>query len=192
MAIQSGVSEQSKKIHPYKFLLWVAIGSMVMMFAGFTSAYIVKRNQINWQGFDLPPVFFYSTIILVLSSLTMFLSVRFCRNRQMAAYRRLLLLTTLLGVIFIILQFAGFNQLGERGIKLLGQGSNVAGSFVAVIAGMHILHVLGGIIAFVAILAKAKGRVRNYSSMPVEVAATYWHFVDLLWLYLFIFFTMVN
>lgn len=192
MAIPTVYENQRNKIHPYKFLLWVAIGSMVMMFAGFTSAYIVKRNQVNWQGFDLPPVFLYSTILLVLSSVTLFFSVRFCRKHQMAAYRRLLLVTTLLGIAFIIMQFMGFKQLGDAGVKLLGQGSNVAGSFIAVIAGMHILHVLGGLIAFIIILAKSFGRVRNYSALPVEVASTYWNFVDVLWVYLFVFFTMIN
>ena len=183
----------NKKIHPHKFTLWVAMASIVMMFAGLTSAYIVKRGQTNWQGFDLPLLFTYSTLVIVFSSVTMQLAVKQFKSRNMLQYRWMLVVTALLGFLFMAMQFAGFSILHDRGIKLLGRGSNVSGSFLAVIAGVHILHVLGGIIALLVMLGKAfSSRKRNYNAVPVEVLATYWHFVDVLWIYLFIFLKWVS
>lgn len=187
------VTEQKKRIHPYKFTLWVGMGSIVMMFAGFTSAYIVKRNQVNWQGFDLPVIFWYSTAVIVLSSITMQSALRSFRMRRFAGYRQLLVVTAILGLVFIAMQVTGFSILNKNGIKLTGAGSNVAGSFLAVIAGTHLLHVAGGVIAIVIMLARAlRKHTRSYNVVPVEVLASYWHFVDALWIYLFIFLSMVN
>jgi cytochrome c oxidase subunit 3 len=186
-------SEQKGKIHPYKFIMWIALGSIVMMFAGFTSAYIVKRSQTNWQGFDLPLIFYYSTAVIILSSLTMMQAVRKFKSREMVDYRRMLLFTAVLGTVFIVMQWVGFATLQDSGIKLIGPGSNVSGSFLAVIAGVHIAHVLGGVVALLVMVRQAfSRRRRTYSSVGVEVLATYWHFVDFLWIYLFIFLTLVS
>lgn len=186
-------TEQKMKIHPYKFTLWVAMGSIVMMFAGFTSAYIVKRSQVNWQGFDLPVIFTYSTLVIVASSVTIQLAVKYFKERRMNNYRQLMLLTAVLGTAFMVMQWIGFGTLQDRGIKLIGSGSNVAGSFIAVIAGVHMLHVLGGVVALLTMMYRAfRSRVRSYSPVGAEVAATYWHFVDFLWIYLFIFLTVVS
>ncbi len=191
--MESSIMATSKKIHPYKFTLWVAMGSIIMMFAGLTSAYIVKRNQTNWQGFDLPVIFTYSTAVILLSSVTIQLALRSFRQRNMAAYRQFLIVTAALGLLFIGMQWTGFTQLNERGIKLLGHGSNVSGSFLAVIAGLHLLHVLGGVIALTLIVRRAIGsKSRNETALPVEVITQYWHFVDFLWLYLFFFLQMVG
>ena len=184
---------EKKKIHPHKFNLWLALGSLTMMFAGMTSAYIVKRNQTNWEGFDLPKIFWYSTAVILLSSGTIHLSLKAFRAREMAKYRRLFILTALLGATFIVFQIIGFVDLNNRGIKMIGAGSKVSGSFLGVITGLHILHVLAGIIALFVILLKAFfSRRRNYSVLPIEMMATYWHFVDLLWIYLFAFFNWIQ
>lgn len=184
---------QKKKIHPYKFTLWVAMGSIIMMFAGLTSAYIVKRNQATWQGFDLPVIFSYSTAIIVASSLTIQLAVQNFKRRNMGTYRQLMIVTALLGVAFIWMQWEGFGALYDKGIKLVGPGSNVAASFLAVIACVHMAHVLGGMIAILVILAKAlRAKIKSYDAVPVEVMATYWHFIGGLWIYLFIFLSTVN
>lgn len=183
----------SKRIHPYHFTLWIAMGSIVMMFAGLTSAYLVKRNQANWQGFDLPGIFLYSTVAIVISSITIQLAVRSIRARNLVSYKRWLFATVFLGLLFIAMQWQGFVDLNNQGIRLIGAGSNVAGSFIAVIAGLHMVHVLGGVVALLAIVyASFKVKQRTYASVNVEVAATYWHFVDLLWIYLFIFLSLVS
>lgn len=182
--------EQRKKIHPHKFTLWVAIGSIIMMFAGFTSAYIVKRDQPGWIGFSMPVVFWYSTAVILVSSLTMQMALRSFKDREMGKYRNLVAATTVLGALFIVLQVIGYNQLNRTGVKIEGSG---AGVFFIIIFGLHALHVLGGVIALLSLFFRAfSGKVRNYNAVPVEVTATYWHFVDLLWVYLFIFFLWIH
>ena len=186
-------SNQRNRIHTHKFTLWVAMGSIVMMFAGLTSAYIVRRNQANWLEFDLPGVFWYSTIVILLSSLTMHLALKAFKAREMQRYRRLITITAILGVTFGVLQFFGFSYLGEHGVKLIHEGSNPAASFLAIIVGLHVLHVLGGVIAIIVIFIRAySSRFKSYNAVPIEVVATYWHFVDILWIYLFIFFSITH
>ena len=184
---------QRKKIHPHKFTLWVAIGSMIMMFAGLTSAYIVKRSQANWVMVEIPWMFWLSTATILLSSLTMHLALKSFKERRMQAYRRFMVLTAILGIGFLVLQVAGFQAYRSMDIRLVGAGSNASHSFLLAIAGMHGLHVLGGVIALTFMAVKAiSSRKRSYDSVPVEVVATYWHFVDILWIYLILFFNWMR
>lgn len=184
------MKEQSNKIHPHKFTLWVGIGSIVMMFAGLTSAYIVKRNQANWITYSLPVMFWYSTATIIISSITMRISESNFRQKEMALYRKWLLVTTCLGVIFLIMQFFGFRQLWSNGITLT---KSVSYSFLYVIVGLHAVHVMAGILALIIIFSKAfSKRVKMYSTVPIEMMSTYWHFVDLLWIYLLIFLIMIR
>jgi cytochrome c oxidase subunit 3 len=186
-------SNQRNRIHPHKFTLWVAMGSIVMMFAGLTSAYIVKSNQANWLEFSLPRIFWYSTFVIVLSSLTMHLAVKAFKARSMQRYRRLVTATVILGLGFTVLQFLGFRELDNHGVQLIWQGSNPAASFLAIITGLHVLHVLGGVVALLVIFYRAYSmRSKTYNAVPVEVVSTYWHFVDILWIYLFIFFSVTH
>ncbi len=179
-----------KKMHPHKFTLWVAIASMLMMFAGLTSAFIVKSNQAGWQDVAIPTVFWYSTAVILISSLTMQSALRSFRQRNMQQYRTLVGMTLALGILFITLQWLGFQELWEQNIRF--KGGN-AGQFLYVIFGLHALHVIGGVIALLVMFGKAFfGKVKLYSAVPVEVAATYWHFVDLLWLYLLVFFLVIG
>ncbi len=178
------------KIHPHKFTLWVGIGSILMMFAGLTSAYIVKRNQANWFTFELPVSFWYSTAAIVASSITMWMASKAFKDRRMSNYRGLTLATLILGVLFIVLQVTGFRQLWAAGLTLQ---SNVSISFLYVIVGIHAAHVIGGIVALVVMSLKAfSSKMRNYSAVPVDLVSTYWHFVDILWIYLLIFLLMIR
>jgi cytochrome c oxidase subunit III len=184
------VVEQRKKIHPHKFTLWVAIGSLLMMFAGLTSAYIVKRNQANWQTFELPQFFWYSTVAIILSSVTLYLAGKAFRQREMKKYISLVLATLVLGVLFIVFQVLGFQQLWAKQIILT---SSVSYSFMYVIVGLHAAHVLGGLVVLIVLFAKAFSvKTRTYNSVPVELVSTYWHFVDILWIYLLIFLIMIR
>ena len=177
---------QRNKIHPHKFTLWIAIGSIIMMFAGLTSAFVVKGSLPGWSQAKMPPVFYYSTAVILISSLTIQMALKAFKERAMAQYRRLITVTILLGAIFIALQGIGFYQMYNAGVKLSGSGEGV---FLYIIFGLHALHVLGGIIVLLVMFIKAfSSRIRNYNPVPVELSATYWHFVDVLWLYLFIFF----
>jgi len=187
------MSVQRNKIHPHKFTLWVAIGSIIMMFAGLTSAYIVKRSQANWVMLEIPKIFWLSTITILLSSVTVQLAVRAFRERNMILYRRMLSATAILGTAFLVMQVLGFLQYKALDIRLIGAGSNASYSFLLAIASLHALHVFGGVIALMIIARNALGiRKRSYSSVPVEVIATYWHFVDILWIYLILFFSWMK
>lgn len=187
------MSVQRKKIHPHKFLLWVAIGSIIMMFAGLTSAYIVKRSQANWLMIEIPSIFWVSTITILLSSVTIHLATVAFKNRNIPRYRQLLIVTAILGAAFLIMQIIGFMQFSKLDIRLVGAGSNASYSFLLAIAGLHGLHVLGGVVALGVIVIKALNvRNRSYNSVPIEVAATYWHFVDVLWIYLILFFNWMK
>jgi cytochrome c oxidase subunit III len=186
----TNVNDQRKKIHPHKFTLWVGLGSIIMMFAGLTSAYIVKRDQAGWTGFAIPRAFWYSTGVILVSSLTVQMALRSFKEREMPRYRNLITLTAALGVLFVILQWMGFRHIWNSGVTFHGSG---AGQFLYVIAGLHAVHVIAGVIALIVLFIKAfSTRIRNYNSVPVEVMSTYWHFVDLLWLYLFVFFMAIN
>lgn len=179
-------SPQRKRIHPHKFTLWVALGSIIMMFAGLTSAYIVKEGQPEWTTVELPRIFYYSTGVMLLSSLTIQMALKAFRERNMQLYRRLITVTALLGIVFISMQLIGFQTIWNRGTDFRGSGG---GQFLYIIFGLHALHVVGGVIALLIMFVKAfSSRVRNYNPVSIELASTYWHFVDLLWIYLFVFF----
>lgn len=187
------MNEQKRKIHPHKFTLWVAIGSILMMFAGLTSAYIVKRSQASWLMIEIPILFWVSTVTILASSATVQLALKALKKREMVNYRRLLVVTAVLGVLFILLQVAGFRQFAAQDIRLVGAGSNASYSFLLAISGLHGLHVLGGVVALAVVAIRAMNNfTRSYSTVPLEIVATYWHFVDALWIYLFIFFTWMK
>jgi cytochrome c oxidase subunit 3 len=184
------MSLQRNKIHPHKYSLWIAMGSITMMFIGFTSAYVVKRAQANWFTFNLPVIFWISTAIIMSSSVTIQMAVKQFRNRNMQRYKQLITLTAALGVAFALCQWVGFQQMNDSGLRLNGPASV---SFIYVIVSVHLLHVLGGVVALLIMFGKAfRTRVRSYSAVPIEVAATYWHFVDGLWIYLLIFLSIAR
>jgi cytochrome c oxidase subunit III len=184
-------NQQRNRIHPHKFILWVAIASILMMFAGLTSAFIVKSNLVGWKNIVMPEIFWFSTAAIVLSSLTVQMALRSFQQREMRQYRAMIALTFLLGIVFVVLQGFGFDGLWKQHITF--RGSAGAGQFLYVIFGLHALHVIGGIIALLVLFIKAFfGKIKLYSSVPVEVAATYWHFVDILWIYLLVFFMVIG
>ena len=184
------MKEQRTKIHPLKFTLWIGLASIVMMFAGLSSAYIVKSNQTNWLTFNIPLIFWYSTAVIIMSSITILLCQKAFVNREMKQYKKWLAVTTLLGITFVFLQYTGFTQLWASGITLT---RNVSFSFLYIIVGLHALHVMGGVIALIIMYLKSLSRKRkNYSAVSIDLMSTYWHFVDFLWLYLLAFLVMVK
>lgn len=184
------MKQEKKRIHPHKFTLWIALASIVMMFTGLTSAYIIKRNLANWITFELPHIFGYSTAVIIISSITIMVSRNYFRQRHMRQYRFWLTITLALGVAFVLMQYIGFTQLWHSGITLT---KNVSFSFLYILAGLHALHVIGGIIALIIVLVKAYSiKVKNYNIVPVDLLNTYWHFIDLLWIYLLIFLSMIR
>ena len=183
-------TQQTRKLHPHKFTLWIALASIIMMFAGLTSAYVVKSSAPNWEEIDTPKLFYISTVVLLASSLTMQMALRAFKQRHMQQYRVLISVTTVLGIAFVVLQYFGFRWMWAHGVHF--KGASGQGQFLYVIAGLHALHVVGGIVALTVMALKAYfSNRRNYNNVPVEMAATYWHFVDALWLYLLVFFVLI-
>lgn len=190
--VQTAVSnEQHKRLHPHKFTLWVAMASVVMMFAALTSAFIVKSNLTGWRTVELPKIFWVSTVVILVSSITVQMAVKSFKARDMGRYRTLMGITLALGIVFVTCQILGFGELWAQNIRF--RGASGAGQFFYAIAGLHALHIIGGIVAiFIMLIKSLVGKVKVYSAIPVEVMATYWHFVDILWLYLLIFFIIVG
>jgi cytochrome c oxidase subunit 3 len=177
----------NNRIHPLKFGLWLGMASIVMMFVAFTSAYLVRQAAGNWLEFALPRIFFVSTIVILISSVTLHLSYRSFVQENISVYRSLLVLSFLLGIAFIVLQYQGWMQLYSLGIDLKG---NPSGGFLYVISGIHAVHVLGGLVAmFIALLSSflLKKKISERRKINFELTLQYWHFVDLLWVYLLLF-----
>lgn len=179
------MKETKSRTHPLKYLLWISLASIVMMFAGLSSAFIVKRSQANWLSFNVPLIFYYSTAAIILSSITIMIAKKAFEDRMMSRYSFWLAVTGVLGVLFVIFQIMGFTQLWDEGITIT---RNVSFSFLYVIVGLHALHVFGGLVALAIILIKSYSKKKRiYSSVNIDLMSTYWHFVDLLWLYLLVF-----
>lgn len=181
--------------------MWIAMGSMAMAFAGLTSGFLVRQAQGNWRYYQLPAMFWYSTVAIVISSITMIMGVKAFKERQMPRFRLLISVTLLLGIIFGLLQYGGFYQLYHQlqTIRMNGEtfkqaapvrvDGNPSESFLFIIAGLHLAHMAGGIIGLIIVFFRAfSTRVKVYNATGLEIMATYWHFVDILWVYLFVFF----
>lgn len=181
---------KQNKIHPHKFALWVGIASIIMMFGSFTSAYVVRRAAGNWYEFKLPDIFFFNTIFMLASSLTIHFAYRAFVNGQKSRYRGLLVATFLLGIVFVVMQYQGWVQLNAMGATFT---INPSSSFVYVISGLHAAHVIGGMGSLMVALIHAyylpyKPTLRRRQRF--ELVVHYWHFVDVLWIYLLVFFTI--
>jgi cytochrome c oxidase subunit III len=191
MATESIINKRNN-IHPQKFALWAAMASITMMFGAFTSAYIVKQAAGNWLEFSLPSLFLLSTVTILLSSVFIHFSFKSFEQGVERRYKLFLVLTLVLGLFFIIFQYLGWQELYTRGVNLKG---NVSGSFFYLISGIHALHVLGGIAALIVALIHAytlKFNVSTTRKNRFDLVVNYWHFVDLLWVYLFIFLNVRN
>ena len=182
-----GIKYYRNRIHPHVFALYASMASILMMFAAFTSAYVVRQAVGNWQEYSVPDIFYFSTAILLTSSVTLHLAYRGYKNSQRLRYQGLLVVTLLLGCVFIVLQYFGWQDLYQIGVPLDG---NPSGSFFYVISGVHAAHVLGGLAAIVVALYHALSlpfQVTDKRRNRFVLVVRYWHFVDILWLYLFVF-----
>jgi len=160
-----------------------------MMFAGLTSAYIVSKARKDWlTDFELPQAFYISTAIIILSSLTMILTKRAIKNKETTHARLFLGVTLLLGVGFVYMQFVGFDEIIANGYFFTGSESNVTTSFIYAFVITHIAHVVAGLIVLVVMFVNnLRGKYSSGNMLGVSLGATFWHFVDILWVYLFLF-----
>ena len=191
---------KTNKIHPHKAeikaaqrkaakpLLYIGMVSIVMLFAGLTSAYVVRADNGNWLVFDLPNIAIISTQLIICSSLTMFVAQRAIKKDNYFLTSLALFFTFALGIAFFFTQIAAWKELTAQGIYFVGKYANASGSFLYLIALVHLAHMVGGLIALAVSLTKSL--LKKYSStnsLGIELTAIYWHFLDLLWVYLFLF-----
>jgi cytochrome c oxidase subunit 3 len=178
----------------YKLLLLFAMLSMTMMFAGLTSAFVVSKSRPDWlKDFVLPSAFFVSTVLILLGSLTMHMAKKYIQKDQRAATAKMDWATMVLGILFFAFQFIGFQQIISQGYYFTGSASTITTTFLYVVTLTHLLHLLGGIISLVVIIYNHfKQKYNSSQTLGIELGAMYWHFLDLLWIYLFLFLNFFN
>ena len=173
----------------YKLILLFAMVSMFMMFAGLTSAFVVSKSRTDWlKDFQLPTAFYYSTAVIIGCSLTFHLAKKAIQKGDRSATTSFLLGTLALGILFVILQFVGFRQIVDSGYFFTGSESSITTTFLYIVTIVHMAHLFGGLISLLIIIYNHfKQKYNTTQTLGIELGAMYWHFLDLLWVYLFLF-----
>jgi len=187
-------AQRPLSMHPNKFSLWLFMITVVMLFAAFTSAYLVRRDAGAWLEFDLPLIFLVNTLILVFSSITMHIAYLAAKKDELEKVKYAVLSTIFLGLLFMGLQMIGaWKSLMDINVFLGGKESNPAGSFVYVFFIVHVIHLVAGI-GFLLFLYNqvVKFKVHSKNMLQMEMSTTFWHFLDLLWVYLYVFLLINN
>jgi cytochrome c oxidase subunit 3 len=185
---------QEKNSRAKKMMLWFGIISLIMSFAGWTSAFVVSSSRPDWlKDFVLPNAFIVSTVVIIISSITFILAKRALKSDNHKATMLWLFVTLILGFVFIFNQFSGFQQIIDLGYNFTGPTSNVTMSYIYLIAIVHILHVVVGLICLLVVIYNHfKQKYSSENMLGFELAATFWHFIDILWVYLFLFLYFVR
>ena len=175
-------------VHPLKFMVWLFIVSITMMFAAFTSAYIVRRAEGNWLDFALPAGLLVNTILIVLSSVTMQWAYFAAKKDNLNTVKITLFLTFALGTAFLLGQWDVWGELVENNIFFGGATANPSGSFLYVLTGVHGFHLITGLFFVIIVLISSfKYKVHSKNMLQIEMCTTYWHFLGALWVYLYLF-----
>lgn len=188
MTTEFKIVEEPKKqlaMHPKKFAMWLFVASVGMLFASLTSAYIVRQAEGNWLYFDLPATLYWTTAVIVLSSVTMQMAYWAAKKDLLDRVKVLVSITMGFGLVFLVGQWMAWLDLIDNNIHLIG---NPSGSFLYIITGLHGLHIISALVYLVIVLVSAyRFKIHSRSLAQIEMCATYWHFLGGLWLYLFIF-----
>ncbi len=181
--------EKARKDRSAKLILLFAMVSMTMMFAGLTSAFVVSKSRADWlKDFQLPTAFYLSTLVIIGCSVTFHLAKKAIQKNERSKTTTLLLSTLVLGIIFVVMQFVGFGQIVANGYYFTGQASSITTTFLYIVTVMHLLHLAGGVISLLIIIYNHfKQKYNSTQTLGIELGAMYWHFLDLLWVYLFLF-----
>lgn len=223
-----------KKTH--KSMMWIAITSIVMMFIGFSSAYVVAKGDATWVSIAVPEEFYTSSIIIVISSFTFFIAVKLAKKEKKIGSSIFVVITLILGLAFVKFQLTGWENLMNKGMNFVDalhvkglidgdkgeygvdysvfhkgdelkyvdgkfydlrddynsneiipklSSKNNASSYMYLLSGLHLLHLLGGIISLIVVSFKSlAGLYTKNDTVGLEVSSIYWHFLDFLWLYL--------
>ena len=177
-----------------KMMLWFGMISLTMSFLGITSGYIVSKERADWlTDFQIPEAFYISLFVILLSSITFYYAKKYVIAQQKKQGMIFLIITFLLGITFIILQFKGFSEIISSGYFFTGSESTITTSFIYLVVLLHLIHMLAALISvLVVIYNHYKQRYTIGNTVGIEIAATFWHFVDVLWLYLFLFFYFIR
>ncbi len=171
-----------------KMMLLFSLLSITMTFAGLTSAYIVSKARPDWlKDFELPDYFIISTLIILASSITMWLAKKNVKKKLVSKTSFWIAITFLLSIFFFLSQFLGFQELINKGYYFTGAQSTVTTSFLYVLALLHLVHVFAGVIVLIIVFVNNKNKKYNDETLGFELAETFWHFLGFLWLYLFVF-----
>lgn len=176
-----------------KGMLWLGIFSIIMMFSGLASAYIIRAKGGNWLHFQLPDIFYLSTVTIMLSSVAVFFAQKSIQKNLHSRTFIYLIITLFLGIIFSVFQYMGWKNLYKNGIVYAGKYSNPSGSFLYLLTALHLLHLFGGIIGL--IFTSIKTILKKYSAanyLGIELISIYWHFLDALWIFLFLFLIFIH
>ena len=181
--------EKERKSRSAKLLLYFAMISMIMMFAGLTSAYLVSASRKDWtHEMHMPSAFTLSTLIILLSSVTIHLALQAIRQNDRSKTSLFLWSTLFLAIGFVYTQFSGFGQLVAQGFFFTGSGSSITATFLYILALLHMAHLFGGVISLLIIIYNHYKQKYNASqTLGIELGAIFWHFLDILWIFLFLF-----
>ncbi len=181
---------EERKAKSLKMMLWFAMISMAMVFAGLTSAYVVSKSRPDWlSDFQLPIAFTWSTVLVLASSVTFYLAQKSISKNNRQVTSQFLYVTLVLGILFVFSQYKGFEQVVEGGHFFTGSKSSITTSFLYVVVVAHLAHLFGGLIALLIIIFKHhKNKYNAQDYLGIELGAMFWHFLDFLWVYLFFFF----
>ena len=183
----SAEEKQSIKERSYKPMLWLAIIAMCMIFGALTSAYMVRRGDKGWIPLELPSMFYVSTVVIILSSFTMIFVLQSAKKNNFSGVKIGMLLTLLLGIGFVICQFGAWGMLVENKIFMVDNTNN-APQFIYLISGAHLAHIAGGLIMLIYVCIKSfKEIYHSKNLLGLQLTSIFWHFLDLLWVYLFLF-----
>lgn len=180
--------EDMQSFKARKFLMWLFIISSFMMFAALTSGFIVYTEGNAERGIKvlLPKAFIYSTVIIIISSITMHLAYLSAKKLDFGKQKLYTVLTIVLGIAFFFSQYSAWSVLTNAGAFFVNY--NASQSFIYVFTGAHLLHIFAGIIM---LLYSLIGKMRNIPQVRnlfrLEVTSIFWHFIDILWIYLYVF-----
>ncbi|GGK67390.1 cytochrome oxidase subunit III [Rufibacter glacialis] len=188
MMMNPEIQATQRRVNPLKFMLILMIVSIVMMFAAFTSAYIVRREEGNWLEFDLPNVLLINTVVLFLSSVFMQWAYVSAKRDNLKNLKIALILTIAAGFAFLAGQWQGWGELVQNNVFFGGSTANPSGSFLYVLTGVHAFHLITGLIFLIIVVISAfRYRVHSKNLARIELCNIYWHFLGALWIYLYVF-----
>ena len=177
--------QSNLSMNPKKFALWLFMVSIVMIFAALTSAYLVRMAEGNWLVFETPSMLTITTVVLFLSSITLHVAYKSAQKDNLTTLKIFITLTFILGIVFLFGQYEAWNELVAMKVFFVG---NPSGSFLYVLTGVHAVHLVTGLVYLLIVLVNSfRLKIHSKNIVQMEMCTTYWHFLDGLWIYLFLF-----